>query len=62
MRSYRGCKTGSDHFLLQTKLRIPPRWIKKKANVRCEPEQKFKVKLFCDDSISGSQWVCREIC
>jgi hypothetical protein len=28
VRTYRGCETGSEHYLTQAKLRIPPKWLK----------------------------------
>jgi histidinol phosphatase-like PHP family hydrolase len=27
IKIYRGCETGSDHYLIQTQLRIPPKWL-----------------------------------
>jgi hypothetical protein len=36
VRTYRGCEIGSDHYLIQAKLRIPPKWQKTPANIQNE--------------------------
>jgi hypothetical protein len=34
VRTYRGCEIGSDHYLTQAKLRIPPKWLKTQTNIQ----------------------------
>jgi hypothetical protein len=34
MSELRGCEIGSDHYLIQAKLRIPPKWQKTPANIQ----------------------------
>jgi hypothetical protein len=32
VKTYRGCEIGSDHYLIQAKLRISPKWLKTPTN------------------------------
>jgi endonuclease/exonuclease/phosphatase family metal-dependent hydrolase len=34
VRTYRGCEIGSDHYLIQAKLRIPLKWLKTPTNIK----------------------------
>jgi hypothetical protein len=51
VRTYRGCEIGSDHYLIQAKLRIPPKWLKTPTNIQHEKNQCYKIKLLYDESI-----------
>jgi hypothetical protein len=42
---------GSDHCLIQAKLRIPPKWLKTPANIQNEKKQCFKIKLLYEERV-----------
>jgi hypothetical protein len=43
VRTYTGCEIGSYHYLIQAKLRIPPKWLKTPTNIQNEQSNVTKL-------------------